>query len=76
MGDSNFSVSSTDLMKQVAPDKAENSLKTATSNVNKISETGINTVNKYKNERKKQYYIDTYNGDPSGAMPYPRMDIL
>lgn len=68
---------SADTMKdKLAPQNAGDSLKSATSNFNKLSETGNNTINKYKNERKKQYYIDTYNGDPSGNLPYPRMDIL
>jgi len=69
-------VSSTSFKEKLAPNNAEKSLKSATTNYNKMSEAGNNTINKYKNERKKQYYIDTYNGDPSGSQPFPRMDIL
>lgn len=69
-------VSATSFQEKLAPNNAEKSLKSATSNYNKMSETGNNTINQYKNERTKQYYIDTYNGDPSGSQPFPRMDIL
>lgn len=70
------SVSSASFSDKLAPENAEKSLKAATTSYNKVSDTGKNTINKYKNERTKQYYIDTYNGDPSGNLPYPRMDIV
>lgn len=69
-------VSTSDFKEKLAPNNAENTMKAVSSNVNKMNEVGKQTINNYKNQRKQQYYIDTYNGDPNGNPPYNRMDIL
>jgi hypothetical protein len=69
-------VSASDMQTKLAPQNVSNTLNEANDALNKVSEAGNKAISGALNERKKQYYIDTYNGDPSGNPPYPRMDIL
>jgi hypothetical protein len=63
-------VSASDMQTKLAPQNVSNTLNEANDALNKVSEAGNQAISGALNDRKKQYYVDTYNGDP------PRMDIL
>ena len=69
-------VSASDMQTKLSPKNVGNTLNEASDALNKVSDAGSKAVNGALNDRKKQYYVDTYNGDPSGNIQYPRMDIL
>jgi len=76
MSASSIDTSFGDLATQLSPSNINQTIQNANDNKNKMVAMGTNTIQTLQVKTKKQYYQDTFNGDPSGNPPNPPMTIF